>query len=78
MTPEQRASHARELLANPLLQALVADVQRDCVGRMAYLEPDAHNARLMHISEWRALEALMAAIASEANRITERPAKTVA
>lgn len=78
MTPEQHVSHARELLNNPLLQALAEAVEADAVNQLVIAEPGEHDKRQRLASEIRAIRAFVATIESIAAGATERTVKSVA
>lgn len=45
MTPEQRASHARDMLNNPLLSEIFERMERDATEVCIYAETDEKRAR---------------------------------
>lgn len=45
LTPEQRASHARDLLNNPLLRDIFDRLERDATETCIYADSDENRAR---------------------------------
>lgn len=45
MTPEQRASHARDLLNNPLLTEIFERLENDAIEACIFAEDDSKRAR---------------------------------
>ena len=78
MTPEQRASHARELLANPVFDEVTKAVIEAAFATLIRADAKDHDLRQAKAAELRAIDDLIGTIRAIATPVTRAAVKSVA
>lgn len=78
MTPEQRASHAREAMANPILAEVLKNMLDDAVAALAYASAGDHDLRQAKAAEIRATRDIQDRLSSIATVSHETRVKSFA
>jgi len=78
MTPEQRVSHARELLANKVLAEVLASIEDGAVAMIAYSEPSDDALRQAKAAEIRVARAIRTQLQSIADLSADTRVKSIA
>lgn len=73
MTPEQRASHARDLLNNPVLNEALDNIEAAAVNAMAFAAPADHDTRQAKAAEVRAVRDIRSALQTVIAEASFRP-----
>lgn len=72
MTPEQRASHLRDLRNNPVLAEIIAGIEAAAIDAITFARPAEHDVRQAHASELRAIRAFRDTIMTDDTRAMPR------
>ena len=78
MTPEQRASHAREILANPLFDEVTKSLIESAFTTLIRADAKDHDLRQAKAAELRAIDDLVGMLRAIANPVTRAAVKSVA
>lgn len=78
MTPEQRASHAREAMANPILAEVLKNMLDDAVAALAYASAGDHDLRQAKAAEIRVARAIRTQLQSIADLSADTRVKSIA
>lgn len=78
MTPEQRMSHARELLANPLFDEVTKDLIQAAFTTLIRAAANDHDLRQAKAAELRAIDDFVGTLRAIATAPAESRVKSVA
>ena len=78
MTPEQKSSWARQAIENPVLMAILEDVENQAVSIIAFAPANAHDTRQSKAAEIRAARDVRSRLKAIAEPVTAQTVKSIA